>query len=97
MNENEEEDKHAARSFLDKSVCFFPVQRVRRNVILTNSQCLASQSIPRLVIQLDTVVWVSFESRRKKICLRGFLPGLTQTMLHSHRSLLEASNFGFKK
>ena len=27
----------------------------------------------------------------------GFRPGLTQTSLYSHRSMLEASNFGFTK
>ena len=37
------------------------------------------------------------EPQRKKTGLRGFRPGLTQTGLYSHRSWLEALNFGFRK
>ena len=37
------------------------------------------------------------EPRREKTGLRGFRPGLTQTNLYSHRSRLDACNFGFKK
>ena len=37
------------------------------------------------------------EPRRDKTGLWGFRPGLTQTDLYSHRSRLEAYNFGFKK
>ena len=43
-------------------------------------------------------VWItSFEPRHEKTCLRGFQPGPTQTRLYSHRSWLEAWNFGFRK
>ena len=37
------------------------------------------------------------EPRSEKTGLRGFRPGPTQTGLYSHRRLLEASNFGFRK
>ena len=37
------------------------------------------------------------EQRREKTGLRGFRQGLTQTDLYSHRSGLEAGNFGYKK
>ena len=36
------------------------------------------------------------EPRREKTGLRVFRPGLTQTGRYSHRSRLEALNFGFK-
>ena len=37
------------------------------------------------------------EPRQEKTSLRGFRPGRTQTDMYSHRSRLEAWNFGFKK
>ena len=44
-------------------------------------------------------IWrsITLEPRREKTGLRGFRPGLTQTHLYSHRSRLEAWNFGYKK
>ena len=38
-----------------------------------------------------------YEPRHEKTGLRGFRPGLTQTDLYSHRSRIEAGNFGFNK
>ena len=38
-----------------------------------------------------------FEPRREKTGLRGFRPGLAQTDMYSHRSWLEAWNFGFER
>ena len=39
--------------------------------------------------------WKQFEPRHKKTCLRGFLPGKTQTGLLSYRDAIECSNVGF--
>ena len=39
----------------------------------------------------------TYEPRHEQTGLWGFRPGLTQTNLYSHRSRLEALNFGFKK
>ena len=38
-----------------------------------------------------------YEPRSEKTGLWGFRPGPTQTRLYSHRRLLEACNFGFRK
>ena len=40
---------------------------------------------------------LAFEPRSEKTGLRGFRPGPTQTGLHSHKRLLEAGNFVFRK
>ena len=37
------------------------------------------------------------EPMHEKINNLGFQPGMTQTRLYSHRSMLEAQNFGLKK
>ena len=40
---------------------------------------------------------IAYEPVREKTNNLGFQPGLTQTRLYSHRSRLEACNFGFRK
>ena len=39
----------------------------------------------------------TFEPRYEKTSLRGFQPGPTRTGLYSHRRLLEARNFVYRK
>ena len=45
----------------------------------------------------DITAILLYEPVREKTNNLGFRPVLTQTGLYSHRSRLEASNFGFKK
>ena len=39
---------------------------------------------------------MQYEPHHEKTCLRGLRPGKTHTSLHSHRSWIEAWNFGYR-
>ena len=43
------------------------------------------------------MMWLTYEPRCEKTCLRGLRPGPTQTRLYSYIRWLEPGNFGFRK
>ena len=67
--------------------------------LLRQHECLRQTSHTRTKVDMISSVGElpcyplehnKFEPRREKTGLRGFRPGLTQTELYSHRSMLEA-------
>ena len=62
-------------------------------------RCQAAFSVLKLAYHNERYSWTvgSFESHRKKTCLRGFRPCPTQSGLYNHRKWLDAWNFGYRK